>query len=160
VCLSRGDYEPKIQFLESVFTGETFELQEGRPRGRSACFEYADTGIMRSRGESRGGKALVILSGDIKTPPLSRAARREIGYLIRQLQYGLPLEMPHSRPMPTIGPRCHELRVNDGERSWRVICRTDRDAVLVLALFSKKSNKTPRRVIEQTKRLLRLYDGD
>jgi phage-related protein len=62
--------------------------------------------------------------------------------------------------MPAIGPRCHELRVNDGERSWRVIYRTDRDAVLVPALFSKKSNKAPRRVIEHSKKLLRLYDGD
>jgi phage-related protein len=115
---------------------------------------------MRSQGDGRAGKVLVILSGDIKTPSLTRVARREIGYLMRQLQHGVALEMPHSRPMPTIGPRCHELRVNDGERSWRVVYRTDRDAVLVLALFSKKSNKTPRRVIEQSKKLLRLCDGD
>jgi phage-related protein len=114
---------------------------------------------MRSKGESRAGKVLVILSGDIKTPPLCRAVRRKIGYLIRQLQHGLALEMPHSRPMPTIGPRCHELRVSDGERAWRVVYRTDRDAVLVLALFSKKTGKTPRKVIEQSRRLLRLYDG-
>ena len=108
----------------------------------------------------QASKALVILSGDIKTPPLSRSARREIGYLIRKLQHGLSLEMPQSRPMPVIGPRCHELRVNDGGSSWRVIYRTDRDAVLVLGLFGKKTGKTPRRVIEQSKRLLRRYDAD
>ena len=115
---------------------------------------------MRPKGDGRAGKTLVILSGQIKTPPLSRAARREIGYLIRQLQHGLALEMPHSRPMPTIGPRCHELRVNDSEQSWRVLYRADRGAVLVLALFSKKTVKTPRRVMEQSKRLLRRYDED
>ena len=108
----------------------------------------------------RTSKALVILSGDIRTPPLSRSARREIGYLIRRLQHGLSLEMPQSRPMPAIGPRCHELRVSDGDRTWRVIYRTDGDAVLVLGLFGKKTGRTPRRVIEQSKRLLRRYDAD
>ena len=92
---------------------------------------YAEIGIMIREPDDQASKALVILSGDIKTPPLSRSARREIGYLIRKLQHGLSLEMPQSRPMPAIGPRCHELRVNDGDKSWRVIYRTDRDAVLV-----------------------------
>ena len=121
---------------------------------------YAETGIMSRQADGRASKPLVILSGDIKTPPLSRSARREVGYLIRKLQQGLSLEMPQSRPMPAIGPRCHELRVNDGDRSWRVIYRADRDAVLVLGLFGKKTGRTPRRVIEQSKRLLRRYDAD
>ena len=115
---------------------------------------------MRREEDGGAGKALVILSGDIKTPPLNRAARREIGYLIRQLQHGLMPEMPHSRPMPVLGPRCHELRVNDGGRSWRLMYRTDPQAVLVLAVFGKRTDKTPRRVIEQCKRLLRRYDAD
>ncbi|MGD0310815.1 MAG: hypothetical protein ABSC02_16195 [Acidobacteriota bacterium] len=32
-------------------------------------------------------------------------------YLLRKLQKGQSLEMPHSRPMPAIGERCHELRI-------------------------------------------------
>ena len=120
----------------------------------------AVTGIMKRERNSRSGKALVILSSEIKTPPLSRVARREIGYLIRQLQHGLTLEMPHSRPMPAIGARCHELRVNDSGRSWRVIYRTDPEAILVLALFGKKTATTPPRVIERSKSLLRRYDED
>lgn len=110
-------------------------------------------------GEKGVDKALVILSGEIKTPPISRAARREMGFLIRQLQQGLKLTMPHSKPMPSIGKRCHELRVNDQNQTWRVIYRTDRDAILVCAVFSKKSGRTPKTVIEKCKRLLREYDG-
>ncbi len=39
--------------------------------------------------------------------------------LLRDLQEGESLGMPHSRPMPGIGPRCHELRVNDENKTWR-----------------------------------------
>ena len=105
-------------------------------------------------------KALVILTGEIRTPPVSREARREIGFLIRKLQQGLRLEMPQSRPMPSIGRRCHELRVNDATQTWRVIYRTDADAIVVISMFRKKTSKTPRQVIEQCKRLLREYDAD
>lgn len=105
-------------------------------------------------------KSLVILSGEIKTPPVSRNARREIGFLIRKLQQGAMVEMPHSRRMPSIGRRCHELRVNDASQTWRVIYRIDPDAILVAALFSKKTSKTPKRAIDQARKLLREYDSD
>ena len=108
----------------------------------------------------RADKALALLGSEIKTPPVSHSARREIGFLIRKLQRGLSLEMPHSRPMPSIGRRCHELRVNDTGQTWRVIYRTDADAVLVLALFSKKMSKTPKHVIDRAKNLIREYDAD
>ena len=67
------------------------------------------------------GKVLVILSGEIKTPPMSAEARREAGLLLRQLQLGESLSLPQSRPMPSIGPRCHELRINDANKTWRII---------------------------------------
>ncbi len=105
-------------------------------------------------------KPLVVLNGEIQTPPISNDARREIGFLIRQLQQGLRVGMPHSRPMPSIGRRCHELRVNDAGQTWRVIYRTDADAILVVGVFSKKTSRTPRRVIDQARRLLREYDTD
>lgn len=111
-------------------------------------------------GTGRVDKTLVLLAGEIKTPPVSQKARREIGLLIRKLQQGLALEMPHSRPMPSIGRRCHELRVNDAGLTWRVIYRTDSDAILVVALFGKKTSKTPRHVIDRAKKLLREYDTD
>ena len=56
-------------------------------------------------------KPLVWLEGEIKTPPFSAAGRVEAGTLLRQLQEGKSLGLPHSRPMPSIGPRCHELRI-------------------------------------------------
>ena len=62
--------------------------------------------------------------------------------------------------MPSIGRRCHELRVNEVGQTWRVIYRTDPDAVLIVALFSKKTSTTPKRMINQAKRLLREYDAD
>lgn len=63
-----------------------------------------------------GDKPLVWLRGEIKTPPLSRDARLEAGVLLRRLQKGEVLSMPHSRVMPSIGPRCYELRIPDRDR--------------------------------------------
>ena len=80
--------------------------------------------------------------------------------MIRKLQQGFKLEMPHSRPMPSVGRRCHELRVNEASQTWRVIYRTDPDAILVVALFSKKTSKTLKHTINQAKRLLREYDAE
>jgi len=48
-------------------------------------------------------KPIVWLEGEIKTPPFSRAARLEAGFLLRRLQLGERLSLPHSRPMPSIG---------------------------------------------------------
>jgi len=62
---------------------------------------------------SPGDKPLVWLRGEIKTPPFSAKARVEAGFLLRRLQRGESIGMPHSRPMPIIGRRCHELRVVD-----------------------------------------------
>jgi phage-related protein len=98
------------------------------------------------------------LHGEIKTPPFSHAARLEAGYLLRRLQRGRVLGMPYSRPMPSVGPRCHELRITDAERSWRVVYRIDPDAIVILEVFSKKTTKTPRAVIEACRRRLKEYE--
>jgi hypothetical protein len=76
-------------------------------------------------------KPLVRLSGEIKTPPFSKEARVEAGALLRRLQEGELLHMPHSRPMPSVGPRCHEIRVRDENRNWRVVYRLDADAIVI-----------------------------
>ena len=103
-------------------------------------------------------KPLVWLHGEIKTPPFSPSARIEAGVLLRQLQRGESLSMPHSRPMPIIGPRCHELRINDAEVIWRIIYRIDADAIIIGEVFSKKTGKTPQKVIDICKRRFRDYD--
>jgi phage-related protein len=104
------------------------------------------------------GKGLMVLRGELKTPPMSEAARRETGFLLRRLQQGENLSLPQSRPMPAIGPRCHELSVNEATKTWRIICRTDEDAILVVEVFEKKTRTTPKQVIANCQRRLRLYD--
>jgi len=68
--------------------------------------------------------------------------------------------MPHSRPMPEIGPRCHELRVKDAGAEWRIMYRADPDAVLVLDVFIKKTRTTPEHAIRNCTRRLRAYDTE
>jgi phage-related protein len=75
------------------------------------------------------------------------------------LQRGEKLSMPQSRPMPSVGRRCHELRVRDEDLTWRVIYRLDEDAVVILHVFSKKTQRTPQTVIESCKALLSRYDA-
>jgi phage-related protein len=104
-------------------------------------------------------KPLVWLHGEIKTPPLSNAGRIEAGYLLHQLQIGIKLSLPHSRPIPSIGARCHELRVNDENKTWRIIYRIDHDAIVILEIFKKKTQKTPKRVIDNCKRRIRDYES-
>jgi phage-related protein len=103
-------------------------------------------------------KPLVWLHGEIKTPPLSRAARQEAGLLLRRLQRSETLAMPHSRAMPSIGRRCHELRIIDQGHNWRIIHRVDRDAIVIAEVFDKKTRATSVAVIERCKDRLRRYD--
>ena len=67
--------------------------------------------------------------------------------------------MPQSRPMSSIGRRCHELRVRDQDQTWRIVYRLDNDAVLILHVFSKKTQRTPQTVIDTCKALLASYDA-
>ena len=62
--------------------------------------------------------------------------------------------------MPSIGTRCHELRINDEDSTWRIIYRVYPDAVLILEIFSKKTNKTPKDIIEFCKKRIKRYDAD
>ena len=103
-------------------------------------------------------KPLVWLRGEVKTPPFSQTARLEAGYLLRLLQEGGSLGLPHSRPMPIIGTRCHELRINDETGTFRIIYRTDQDAIVILDVFQKKVARTPQSVIDACRRRLRDYD--
>ena len=107
---------------------------------------------------SPSDKPLVWLHGEIKTPPFSQAARVEAGYLLRRLQRGEMLGMPHSRPMPVIGLRCHELRINEADATWRIVYRIDSDAIVILEVFSKKTSKTPWAVVQACKRRLKEYE--
>jgi len=106
---------------------------------------------------SPADKPLVWLHGEVKTPPLSVAGRVETGILLRRLQRGEALSMPQSRPMPIVGPRCHELRVPDETGTWRILYRVDSDAIVIAEVFRKKTRATPHQVIETCQRRLRAY---
>ena len=106
----------------------------------------------------RKDKPLAWLRGEVRTPPFSKAARIEAGYLLRELQRGKGLSMPHSRPMPPIGARCHELRVVDEGITWRIVYRVDRDAIVIADVFAKKTAKTPAAVLDACRRRLKEYD--
>jgi phage-related protein len=102
-------------------------------------------------------KPLVWLKGEVKTPPFSDAGRVEAGFLLRRLQQGESLGLPHSRPMPAIGKRCHELRVVDRDQTWRIMHYLAVDAVVVLDVFSKKTEGTPTIVLDTCRTRLAAY---
>jgi phage-related protein len=102
-------------------------------------------------------KPLVWLRGEIKTPPFSAAARIEAGFLLRRLQQGEGLSPPHSRPMPGIGAHCHELRVTDADLTWRIVYHLELDAVVILDVFAKKTQATPKLTIENCQKRLAAY---
>lgn len=104
-------------------------------------------------------KPLVWLHGTVKSPPFSQEARLEAGYLLRKLQAGEKLSLPLSRPMPSVGRRCHELRIVDETVTWRIMYRTDEDAIIILTVFSKKTQQTPKHVIDTCKDRLKDYDA-
>ena len=108
--------------------------------------------------DSSRDKTLVWLGRGIHSPPFSTSGRVEAGYRLRRLQKGELLSMPQSRPMPVIGPRCHELRVQDVDHSWRLIYRVDPDAIVIAEVFAKNSRQTPREIIELCRKRLWTYD--
>ncbi len=105
-------------------------------------------------------KPLVWLHGEVRTPPFSQVGRIEAGFLLRRLQEGENLGLPHSRPMPAIGPRCHELRINDQNVTWRIVYRADPDAIVIVAVFKKSTPKTPVPVIDVCRQRLKRYDDE
>lgn len=104
-------------------------------------------------------RPLVWLKAEIKTPPFSKEARIRAGALLRQVQLGHSLTMPHSRPMPSVGIRCHELRIQDKGTSWRIIYRTDFDAILIVDVFAKQTRATPQRMLSRARSRLAAYDS-
>jgi phage-related protein len=86
-------------------------------------------------------------------------ARLEAGLLLRRLQRGESLSMPQSRPMPSIGARCHELRINDGGTQWRLVYPIDTDAIVILEVFAKKTGATPKAVIATCRERLKQYEN-
>jgi phage-related protein len=68
--------------------------------------------------------------------------------------------MPISRPMPSIGKHCHELRIYDNEnnKEWRIIYRIYDDAVVIFEVFAKITSQTPKQVIDKCQKRIKLHD--
>src|SRR4051795_1849826 len=99
-------------------------------------------------------KPLVWLRGEVKTPPFSRESRIEAGFLLRRLQNGEVLGMPSSRPLPTVGSNCHELRIGDRDVTWRIVFHLAPDAIVILEVFRKKTRTLPKTVADAAKQRL------
>ena len=58
--------------------------------------------------------------------------------------------------MPGIGPRCHELRVDDTmqRKEWRIMYYVGTLAIAILDVFAKSTRETPDDVIKNCKRRL------
>ena len=61
--------------------------------------------------------------------------------------------------MPVIGANCHELRIDDGDGTWRILYHVDRDAIVILDIFPKKSRTTPKHMINVAQKRLRMYQN-
>ena len=103
-------------------------------------------------------KPLAWLHGEVKTPPFSRAARLEAGELPRRLQEGESLGLPRSRPIPDIGPGCHELRVADEKTAHRLFYAVRPDAIVILGVVTKKSRTTPQSILKSCSARLRRFE--
>jgi phage-related protein len=68
--------------------------------------------------------------------------------------------MPHSRPMPSIGPGCHELRIGDARQrlAWRIIYWIDNDAIVIGDVLMKRTQRTPPQVVANCQRRFKRYD--
>lgn len=67
--------------------------------------------------------------------------------------------MPLSRPMPSVGARCHELRINDEKREWRILYRVDARELVIIDVFAKKQMKTAKHIVDGAKQRLARFDA-
>ena len=106
---------------------------------------------------NRQDKPLIWMKGQVKTPPFSAPVRLEAGLVLRRLQQGQALALPHSRPMAVIGKQCHELRISDRDQIWRITYHVAKDAIVILDVFKKKTQTTPAQFLELSRKRLGAY---
>ena len=70
--------------------------------------------------------------------------RKQIGEAPRDLQKGISLGLPLSKPMPAVASGAHELRVRSKTTAIRVFYFVKlAEAIVVFYAFQKKTQKTP-----------------
>lgn len=83
-------------------------------------------------------KALAFIRGE------EPEVRKTIGEALRDLQKGISLGLPLSRPMPTVASGAHELRLKSKTTAIRVLYFAKlAEAIVVFHAFQKKTQKTP-----------------
>jgi phage-related protein len=83
-------------------------------------------------------KALAFIRGQ------EREVRKAIGEALRDLQKGISLGLPLSRPMPAVASGAHELRLKSKTTAIRVLYFVkSAEAIMVFHAFQKKTQKTP-----------------
>jgi phage-related protein len=48
--------------------------------------------------------------------------------------------------------------VRDAEQNWRIMYRIDSDAILIVEVYAKKTQKIPKEVIDRCQERLKQYD--
>jgi phage-related protein len=82
--------------------------------------------------------------------------RGQLADAIARLERGQTLNMPLSRPMPSIGKGVHELRFRDKSGIYRVIYFFEGSgSIWLLHAFKKKTQTTPKQKLELAKQRLR-----
>ena len=104
-------------------------------------------------------RPLIWLQDEIEVPPFTGAAAQEAYEYLERIREGESFPLPTSRPMPSIGTRCHELRITDEDVIWRIFYRTDPDAIVIAAVLCKKTQKTPTSTIKLCKQRYKHYDN-
>lgn len=56
--------------------------------------------------------------------------------------------------MPSIGAGCHELRIIDAKVNWRIMYYIAADAIVILDVFKKQTEATPKAVLTACQRRL------
>jgi len=83
-------------------------------------------------------KALAFIRGE------EPDVRKAIGEALSDLQKGISLGLPLSRPMPTVASGAHELRLKSKTTAIRVFYFAKlAEAIVVFHAFQKKTQKTP-----------------
>ena len=99
---------------------------------------------------------VVIKQAERELKQVPQDIRVDIFALFEDLAAGKSLGMPISRPLPLLGKGLHELRLSGRSGEFRVfyIVRIG-DAIYILHVTQKKSQKTDKRTIETVKARMR-----
>lgn len=87
---------------------------------------------------------------------LPKAIQQEIGYQLQLVQWGK--EPTSWKPMPDVGPGYREIRVTTSDgiaRSIYLYLGKDPQYVVCLCAFVKKTQKTPKNILDTAKKRLK-----